>query len=253
MKSYFRALSFLTTITLPYSSFCFDGNDLAASAATFPLVGATIGLLLAGAAHLLLLVLPPLPTVVIVLALSFFITRGFHLDGLADTADGLIGTFDREHAFKAMKDSAIGVTGAVVLVITLLLKLFLLAEMSTVLLPLALFFMPLAGRWAIVYGGSWFKPAKEDGLGSLFFYGLNYLVLLKASLASLLVIALVCFFIPALWWPVVVGSVVALLSAHLISFYAAKRLGGLTGDILGALSELGELFFLLGFFVVLHY
>ena len=252
MKNYLRALSFLTTISFPSSGLIFDGRLLAASAAAFPLVGATIGLILAGAAHLLLMVLPPLPVTALILTLSFLITRGLHLDGLADTADGLIGTFDRERAFKAMKDSAVGVTGAVAVMLTLLIKLLIIAEINTVLVPAALLFMSLTGRWAIVYGSAWFKPAKEEGLGSLFFNGLNYTILLKASLGALAVIALVVYFIPVLLVPVAGGCAAALLAAHLIALYGAKRLGGLTGDILGALSELGEMFFLIGFVIALN-
>ncbi len=252
MKSYFRALSFLTIIPYPFGHVNLDGNDLALSAAAFPLAGATIGLVLAGAAHLLLIVFPPLPAIITLLAISFFITRGFHLDGLADTADGLIGTFDRDKAFKAMKDSSVGVMGSVVIILTILMKIFFLAEINPVLLPLVFLFLPLAGRWSIVYGGAWFKPAREGGLGNLFLSNLNRIILLKASLGALVVIALVSWLIPVILFPVAVGSAVALFTAHVISFYAAKRLGGLTGDILGALSELGELFFLVGFFIVFN-
>jgi len=252
LKSYFRALSFLTIIPYPFGRISFDGNDLAVSAAAFPLAGATIGLLLAGAAHLLLIILPPLPAIIILLALHFFITRGFHLDGLADTADGLIGTFDHDKAFKAMKDSSIGVMGATAIIITILMKVVFLAEINPVLLPLVFLFMPLAGRWSIVYGGAWFKPAREGGLGNMFLSNLNHFILLKASLGALAAIALVSWLIPVILFPVAVGSASALFAAHIISYYASKRLGGLTGDILGALSELGEMFFLVGFLIIFN-
>jgi len=249
LKSYLRALSFLTVIPLPFVSFSRDGNELSASAACFPLAGATMGLVLAGAAWLLLLVLPPLPVAVIALVLSFFLTRGLHIDGLADTADGLIGTTGRDKAFMAMEDSSVGVMGAASIIFTCLLKAALLASLDMALMPFALVFMPLAGRWAIVYAGAWYPPARERGLGDLFLRGLHWPVLLKATLLTALLLFVFAWWYLPLAAPVLVGCLTALASAHLLAFYVFRRLGGLSGDILGAISELGELFFLLGFYI----
>lgn len=251
MNSYLRALSFLTIIPLPFVRFSPDGKELSASAAAFPLAGATIGLVLAGVGWLLSRVLPLMAVAVILLFLSFILTRGLHFDGLADTADGLIGTTSRDKAFKAMEDSAIGVMGAVMLLFVSLLKIILLAEIGLSILPLALLFMPMAGRWSIVYGGAWFGPARNRGLGDLFLRGLNWIILLKASIGAIIIIAVVSWLLPAMMLPVLIGSVSALLSSHVLTFYSASRLGGLTGDILGAASEMGELFFLIGFYLAL--
>ncbi len=253
MKSYLRALSFLTIIPLPFVRFSPDGKELSASAAAFPLAGATIGLILAGSGWLLTKVFPLMPVSVILLFISFFITRGLHLDGLADTADGLIGTTSREKALRAMEDSAIGVMGAFVLFLIILLKIFMIAEIGFTLLPLTVFSMPLAGRWAIVYCGAWFGPARDKGLGDLFLRGLNPLILLKASLGAIAVLALISWLLPSMILPLLAGCLLTLFSAHLLSLYAVRRLGGLTGDILGASSELGELFFLLGFYLAFEF
>jgi adenosylcobinamide-GDP ribazoletransferase len=253
LNNYLRALSFLTVIPLPFVRFGSDGSELSASAAAFPLAGATIGLVLAGFGWFLLFLFPPLPVAVIILFISFIITRGLHFDGLADTADGLIGTTSKEKAFKAMEDSATGVMGAAVLFFVCLLKIFLIAEISPNLLLFALFFMPMAGRWSIVYSGTWFAPARDRGLGDLFLRGLNLGILLKASLGAIILIALAAWFFPSSILPVSVGSFLALISAHLLARYSARRLGGLSGDILGAASELGELFFLTGFYLALFF
>lgn len=252
MTNYLRALSFLTIIPLPFVRFGPDGRELSDSAVCFPLAGATIGLVLAAAAWLLLNILPAGPTAVIALILSFFLTRGLHFDGLADTADGLIGTTTREKAFKAMDDSAIGVMGAAALFFLYLLKFALLMEFTPVLLPLALVFMPLAGRWSIVFAGAFFKPARDRGLGDLFLKGLGWPVLLKASL-----ITVALLFVFALWQPynaaaVLVGSLPALAGAYLLALYASHRLGGINGDILGAASEVGEMLFLVGLYIVFN-
>lgn len=254
MSSYFRALSFLTVVPLPFVRFGPNGKELSASAACFPLAGATLGLFLAFPAWLFSFVFPPAPVAAVALVLSFLFTRGLHFDGLADTADGLIGTTSREKALQAMEDSAVGVMGAASLFFVYLLKFVFLSQLDITgyLLPAALFFMPLAGRWAIVYGGSWFAPARNRGLGDLFLRGLRWPVLLKASLGALILVGLVTWFFPHLFYPVLAGCLAALAGAHLLSGYASRRLGGLTGDILGASCELGELFFLLGFYLALN-
>ncbi len=252
MRSYLRALSFLTIIPLPHVQLGPGGKDLANSAACFPLVGITLGLFLAGLAWFLSLVFPAGPVAVMALILSFFLTRGLHFDGLADTADGLIGTTERDKAFKAMEDSATGVMGAAAIIFVYLLKYSLLSVFEDpLLMPVALLFMPLAGRWAIVYAGTLSAPARNHGLGDLFLRELRWPIFLKASLGAVIIIGLFS------WWhfnlavAVLFGCLLALACAQGLSSYAGRRLGGLTGDILGASSELGEMLFLVGFYLAL--
>ncbi len=243
----------MTIIPLPFIPFEQGGKDLADSAAAFPLAGAVIGLIQAVPAFLLLLILPPAPAAVLILAVGFLLTRGLHIDGFADTADGLIGVRVREKSFKAMADSAIGVMGAVALLLLYLLKFTLLTSAGKFLLPIAAFYMPLAGRWAIVLAGSLSQPALDRGLGDLFLRNLGAVHLLKASLGAVLISTVTFFGLPQLIIPVVAGMVAALLLGLLLTRYANRRLGGLTGDILGAVNELGELGFLLVFYLVFSY
>lgn len=250
MRNYLLALSFLTIIPLPFVRFRPEGRELSGSAAWFPLAGATIGGLLALFAWLMLFFLPPAPVAAAALILSFLLTRGLHFDGLADTADGLIGTTDREKAFQAMDDSAVGVMGAAALLLVCLLKYALLAELG-LLMPLVLIFMPLAGRWAVVYAGTWFPPARNRGLGDMFLRGLRWPILLRATLLTAGLIYIFAWWHSMLVIPIIIGCMLALAAAHLLAFYAARRLGGITGDILGAASELGEVFFLFGLYLAL--
>jgi len=253
LKSYLRALSFLTIIPLPHVQFGSGGREMPNAASCFPLAGITLGLFLAAAAWLLGFVFPPGPVAVTALILSFFLTRGLHFDGLADTADGLIGTTSREKAFKAMEDSAIGVMGAAAIIFVYLLKYSLLVGLETSLfMPAALLFMPFAGRWAIVYAGSWFAPARSRGLGDLFLRELRWPILLKASIGAFAVLGLFSWWQPGLAVPILAGCALALAAVHALALYAASRLGGLTGDIMGASSELGEVFFLAGYYLALQ-
>ncbi len=253
MKNYLRALSFLTIIPLPHVQFGPGGRELPDSASCFPLAGLTLGLFLGGAALLFGFLFPPGPVAVLALVFSFFLTRGLHFDGLADTADGLIGATGREKAFKAMEDSAIGVMGAASIIFVCLLKFAFLAGFdSYFIMPAALLFMPLAGRWAIVFAGAWFDPVRSRGLGDLFLRELRWPALLKASTGAFIVIGLFSWWQPALALPILAGCGLALACSLALALYANFRLGGLTGDILGASSELGEMFFLAGFYLALN-
>lgn len=250
MKKYLQALAFLSILPLPRHVHALHGRDLAEAAAYFPLVGLTLGFFMAGAAWAAL-PLFPLPVVaVLALVLNFFLTRGLHLDGLADTADGLMGPVGRDKALWAMADSAVGAMGAVALILVLALKIALLASFSPLQLLPALFFMPLAGRWAMVYAGSLHQPARDEGLGSLFLRELGYRQLLRASLGAVIFLGAVALIDPALAPALLLGCLGALAGAHILAALAARRLGGLTGDILGAVGELGETLFLCFFFAL---
>jgi len=247
VKSFLIALSFLTIFPLPRFEFSREGQELSASASWFPFVGGVIGLFIAASAYVLSGIFTPGPIVVIAFIIRFFLTRGLHTDGLADAADGLIGTTNRDKAFKAMDDSAMGVMGGAVLILFYLLCYSLLTSGITNYLLLILFFMPVSGRWNIVLAGTWFKPARNKGLGDLFLSGLKKHHLIKASILPFVLFAVLFFIKPDVLWPVALGWLTAAVFSVLFATYAARRLGGISGDILGAGNEISELIFLITF------
>jgi adenosylcobinamide-GDP ribazoletransferase len=245
VRKFCLALSFLTVIPCSPRP-PIERGELAAAAAYFPLVGAVLGLLLGGVAYLLYPLVTPGPLAVMIFVAAFFLTRGLHLDGLADTADGLIGAMDREKALKIMRDSVVGPMGVCALLFVYLFKYAALLAINAPFFPLAVFSLPFCGRWAMVLAGAAFAPARPEGLGNRFIGELGWRHFLYASLLGAAVIAaLACFysnFIP----PMLCGIAVAIIFSLLLSSYAAGRLGGLTGDILGAVNEIAEAGFLLG-------
>jgi len=252
VKSFWIALSFLTVLPVPYIRFSRERGELSASAAFFPVVGALVGLLLALVAAGLLQLVNPGSAVVIVLAFSFFLTRGMHLDGLADVADGLVGTTDREKARAAMKDSSVGVMGLAVVLLLFLFKYSALPALEAREIILYVAAMPVVGRWAIVLVGASFNPAPRRGLGEMFLEELGWPGLLQATFFFLLLMGgLVCAE-PALTKPVLAGLGLALAGVYALAIWAARRLGGLTGDVMGAVNELAEVLFLLGVIAVLQ-
>ena len=158
MKAFVAAVRFLTILPVGRGGET-EVRDWARSMALFPMVGALVGLVLAGAHILLAPLLPGLAPSVIVVLLLVLLTGGLHLDGLADTCDGFYAGRSKEEILKVMKDSRIGVMGAVALCADLLLKVSLLADIPSPAIPGTLIVMPAAGR-----GGS-ASAAGGDGWG----------------------------------------------------------------------------------------
>ena len=245
MRLFRVALTFLTIIPAGISSFR-GPDELARSAGYFPLVGLLLGLLSAGLVALTWQLLPAAPLVVLVLLVLFFLTRGLHLDGLADTADGLLGGLQKERALEIMKDGAVGPLGAAVIFLVYLLKYAALQSTGGVLLLALLLVMPVSGRWSMVMAGAAFGPARQNGLGSQFIGSLTGGRFALSTLCPLALVGLALWGKTGVAPALLCGLVFALAVAYLFARFAARRLGGLTGDVLGAVNELAEAAFLLG-------
>jgi adenosylcobinamide-GDP ribazoletransferase len=183
---------------------------------------------------------PLVPAAVAVAAVAV-LTRGLHLDGLADTADGLGPLGDRGRALAAMKQPDVGAFGVVTLVLVLLLQVTALAralELHRGLPTLAVAL--LVGRLAMMRAGTaGVPPARPDGLGAAVAGSVP-----AALVAALTVVLAAAAAIPALLGhPALAGHLLAaipagLLAAELLLRRAVRVLGGVTGDVFGALSEI---------------
>ena len=131
LRLFFLALQFLTRLPLPraVAQAAFDPRSLNQAARHFALVGAIVGAAGAIVALLAVRLWPPAVAATLALAFTVWLTAAFHEDGLADTFDALLGAAPREKALAIMKDSRIGSYGAAVLVLSLLLRVLLLAEL----------------------------------------------------------------------------------------------------------------------------
>jgi adenosylcobinamide-GDP ribazoletransferase len=235
------ALTFLTKLPWPWRGPA-DETALARSMFWFPWVGAVLGLIFWGAWAGLHRALPVPAAAALLLTLTVWITGGLHLDGLADTADGLGGGRTPEEALAIMKDSRVGAFGVISLILGLVLKfsLFLsLATQTTVAGVLLLF--PVISRWSMVLLAYLSPYARaEGGLGQAMTLGVSPRVLLGASLSAggltLLILGA-----PGLVLFIAAGALV-----WLGSLYFHHRLGGITGDILGATNEFVEIMVLAG-------
>lgn len=236
VAAFAAALRFLTILPLP-GRFGAAEKDLAHAAPFFPLIGLLLGCIAAPAAKLLFILLPPLPAAALTVLLLLAFSGGLHLDGLADTADGFFSARTRERMLEIMKDSSIGSMGAIALALVLLLKTACLASLNEPLLP-AVLLMPLAGRAAILILMALLPYPREHGLGRLFALYFHSSAGKAAALAGLLLCALAAHVLAG-------AQGVAVMAATLLLtlFFAAlcqRKIGGATGDTLGAACELAE-------------
>ncbi len=201
----------------------------------FPVVGALIGAGGFVAAHVLLRFFPQQVVAVIALIYLGLISGFLHFDGLSDSADGLLSARPREDCLRIMKDSRVGAMGVVALVFVLLAKYSALCAMTTQTLCLAAFFMPFAGRCAILFSMARLPYARaEGGLGRLFYTDSSKTAALAALLALVVLLAV---FAPS---RLIVTLVAVLATTVIFARWCRNRLGGATGDTLGAVCELTE-------------
>lgn len=239
MKTFLQALSFLTI--LPVGRPCLsEEKELARSMAFFPVVGLIVGLILTLGYRLFSFLFPDPLALWLSIGLLAFLTRGLHLDGFADTMDGLGSGGPREKILEVMRDSRIGAFGVIGLILLIGGKYLALDQILRTSIPYALILMAVTGRNAMVlvcYRSPYARPA--GGLAKPFTENLGAREI-TLSLVTAFGIALLVMGIHGV--AVLVGTG---LFSLLYRYFFIKRLGGVTGDILGGANELAELLCLL--------
>jgi len=231
----------LTTFTvLPLSGGAVPDRAAAGAAMSLaPLVGALLGLVEGGAAvGLRALGAPALVLGAVVVGLDTLLTRGLHLDGLADMVDALGSYAGRERALQIMKSPEVGPFGVVALVLTLLSRaaaIGALAGRGPVALLTGVAAGAAAGRLAVAWACRTGVPAaRPDGLGALVAGTVGW----PACVAGTLAVAAVAVpAVPGRAWQGPLAVVLGLAASALVLRHAVRRLGGITGDVLGALVE----------------
>ena len=276
IRQYLLSLQYFTRIQLPGRLAAWVGwcpIMLRASTAHFPGVGLLVGSLVALFTWVLLLLLPATASASLVAAalgtaLSVRLTGALHEDGLSDVADGLGGSYDRNRSLEIMKDSHIGAFGAVTLMLALLCKvalLGLLGELSASLLVAALILAPVVSRtWPLLtirLLKNVSDPARSKS--KLMADQISTRALVTGFVWLFLVLAVAVYgqaatnFIAldlsnaGLLQALAIALVASLLAWAWMTRWFARRLGGYTGDCLGATQQVCELAFYLGLAVSL--
>ena len=245
MKGLRSAIAFLTILPLGPR---IAAEDFPAARIWFPLVGLLLGSVLAGTDLLLqwsfsLLSsdsapldrqFPPLLAGALLIAALALLTRALHLDGFMDTCDALLGSFERRRRLQILRDPHVGAFAVVGLVSLLLLKLTALAALPQMNRQTVLLLFPCLSRWGMLLAMELFPYVRREGLGTAFFGDRG-----RWPLIGGLCLALSAAIGLAGTTGVLLFAVAGVVS-WAVGYWAARALGGLTGDLYGAVNETAE-------------
>lgn len=238
MKRFTLAFQFLTIFPIK-TSVEVTPEALSGSMAYFPLVGAVQGFMLVAAYALFSTLFPESVTAALLVLVLVLTNGGLHLDGFADTVDGLAGGATPADRMRIMRDSATGAVGVVFVVLLLLLKYLAVRELPVDARLQAIFLFPVVGRWAMVPMACWAPYARsEGGLGRAFAANSSSTLIAATVMTAAMSAALLGFLSLAIL--AATGGMVYLFTA-----FFKRKIGGVTGDVFGFQSEAAELFFLL--------
>lgn len=234
MKGFVTAVRSLSILPIPGR----DADDTASSLPWFPLVGCLLGLIVYGLYILGVSVTGgkwPEGVAVLLLAGGTIITRGFHLDGLSDLADGFGGARDRDRVLEIMKDSSTGTFGVLALIVICAAKWVCFVKListGAAIWIVAAYIVSRAMQVDLAASLSYARP--EGGTGSPFINGATRRHAVISILSAMVLLIIFC------------GSagltalVLGWATARILGMWYMRRLGGATGDLLGATSEIVE-------------
>ncbi len=239
LEYFFGAIRFFTRLPVP-AWVGHSSEALASSTRYFPAVGIVVG----GIAALVFLatsyVWPLTLAVLASMAATLYITGAFHEDGWCDTIDGFGGGWEKERVLAIMKDSRIGSYGAAALVILLLAKFCALIEMQPSLIPLAMIAGHALSRLCATAVMTSLDYVRDEGKAK----PMSAKISPAARVFALLTALLPLLFLP--WVQVLAGLVLAALATLWLARLFKRRIGGYTGDCLGAVQQLFEVAFYCG-------
>ncbi len=238
---FLNAIMFYTRIPVP-KNLPYSDEILNRSTRYFPFIGWIVGGIGAAVFYGLQFVFPPELAILLSMLVTIFVTGAFHEDGFADFCDGFGGGYTKEKILTIMKDSRIGTYGSVGLIGILTAKFMSLHAIEVSQIPLMLFaghslsrLMPILVIYSSEYSrddaSSKSKPIGKKGKGIDFmlalFFGLAFLVFLPLTYSLAI--------LPVL-----------LITTFVFKSYITRKISGYTGDCLGALQQISEVIFYLG-------
>jgi adenosylcobinamide-GDP ribazoletransferase len=253
------AIQFLTRLPVPHLE-GFQASWLSRSARFFPLVGALVGLGAVGVWWLSSMCFPPAVAVGLMMSASLLLTGAFHEDGFADVCDGFGGGSTRDAVLSIMKDSRVGAYGAIGITMMLGLKWAILVSHPQATLPVIVIGAHVVSRWWAI-GLVWrlrYVRTEADGKSTALAGNLGAPDwLLSGALGALALLPVFSLVdpatVPRLALALLAALALSAASTALAGTYFRIRIGGYTGDCLGAAQQLAELSFLLAALGVLNH
>lgn len=240
IKGLILSFQFFTRIPINIS-IDFSERNIRYSIFFISLVGAIIG----GLGSLVYYLLSPHNKLIasfLTLLTTIILTGGLHIDGLSDTFDGFLSNRDKDKTLEIMKDSRIGAFGVLSIVLLIIFKFILIFSIDNLIPVLILSLANSRLVLSIIIGSK--EPAKAEGLGHLFH---------KSNPKKLIIISCLVYILILLLLDIryIIPFIINYLVAEYISYLSKKKIGGLTGDVYGAIIEIGDTISLLSFWGVM--
>jgi len=244
LKRVMLMIGFLTRIPIPFE---IDGTeeDYGKGLVFAPVVGFLIGGIITVVYYILKRFFPSGVTSVLLIVAYIMLTGGIHLDGLGDTFDGIFSNRSRERILEIMRDSRIGTNAMLAVVCVIILNYALLNSIPASFVPHAILLFPVAGRIGSLIGAGSSDYAREgEGLGKSFINCCGVKEILQGGAIYFLIFLLV------LGLKGLLLAFLTFVTAFITVKFFSKKVGGATGDILGAVCELNQTFFLLLIYLI---
>ena len=232
IKRLLLTLGFMTRIPVNVDLGEVRDEDMHKGFLYFPVVGCVLGGLCCAVYLLIARVFPEEFAILFSMLCYLFLTGAFHLDGLCDTADGIYSARKRERMLEIMKDSRIGTNGAIAMCFDLAMKYLGIYYCDVRWLMILL--MPVAGKMiqgAVVYKAIY---PREKGIG--IYVG----TVDMSTVVGTMILGVAAMVAAFSWWGAVIFAILFFL-AWLFRCYITGKIGGITGDVMGAASELAEI------------
>lgn len=268
MNNFLWALTFLTVVPIDREG-RIQPDACGSVVVWFPVVGFCIGIFLSMIYFAVSCLFPPLVACALVILASVIVTGALHLDGFADTCDGIWGGWNKDKRLEIMRDSRIGSFGAIGLICLLGFKYVALLSIGEIYVSdkspftalvrgvccfgshglgsayIALLIMPVVGRWAQVCAAGLSAYARnEAGTGRFVLDNTSVKQVVCTAFLPVLLLWLFCSL-----RGLVVFAIILIFTLGWI-WYIKKKIGGMTGDTLGATNEIAEMLFLLSLLLV---
>lgn len=258
LRRFILMMQFMTSIPININVRA-EKEDFGKGLSAAPLVGAIVGALLAAGYYLSRMIFPASVAAVFTIAIYIIATGGIHIDGLGDTADGLFANRPKEKILEIMKDSRVGTNAVLAVLLVILLNVSIVSSLGAETV-IVLLLMPVAGRiGSLIASGTSKYAGISDGPGrwcveccgnkDIVRGIINYIIIF-------LVYGGICFVLPQniINVPaILIAGIIPPFSAYILARLLGKRLGGVTGDILGAVCELNQVIFLITAYILLKY
>ena len=249
MNEFLIGLQFLTRIYVVKQS-VWTEKSFGESVKFFPAVGAVLGIISAAVVGVINFFGLPIFTGAVGFATLIILTGGIHCDGLMDSADGLFSGREREKILEIMKDSRAGAFGVVAMILVAALEISTLAELakfSTAQLCAAIFSAPIIARLMMVVTIGTYPYARESGMGKSFAKFTTWRTIIFAAAETFLLLLPLNFIGKNFFICAAAATFAAFLVTWKFANFATKKIGGVTGDIYGAVTMLSEMFALITF------